>query len=129
MKRQSRRATLLTLLAAFYLPLTLVTGIFGMNIKEFDVKKPPFSLCFGALFAVIAVTAIFYGLYRYLPLAFRKSEKRETRPRAEPSHLRRYCEIVSSPFRQIYDTFLELERRRKLRDEDLDALHDRYKLA
>jgi Mg2+ and Co2+ transporter CorA len=42
MKRQSRRATVLTLLAAFYLPLSLVTGIFGMNIKEFDDVKPSF---------------------------------------------------------------------------------------
>lgn len=71
MKRQSRRATLLTLLAAFYLPLTLVTGIFGMNIKEFDDVKPSFVLCFEALFAVTAVTIIFYGLYRYLPMVFR----------------------------------------------------------
>jgi hypothetical protein len=58
MKQQSRRATLLTLLAAFYLPPTLVTGIFGMNIKEFDVQKPSLTLCFEALFAVIAVTAV-----------------------------------------------------------------------
>jgi Mg2+ and Co2+ transporter CorA len=68
MKRQSRRATVLTLLAAFYLPLSLVTGIFGMNLKEFDDAKPSVALCFEALFAVIAVTAFFYGLYRYLPL-------------------------------------------------------------
>jgi hypothetical protein len=65
MKQQSRRATLLTLLAAFYLPLTLVTGIFGMNIREFDDVKPSFVLCFEALFAVVAVTMIFYGVYRY----------------------------------------------------------------
>ncbi|KAM0710554.1 hypothetical protein Q7P35_002225 [Cladosporium inversicolor] len=71
MKRQSRRATLLTLLAAFYLPLTLVTGIFGMNIKEFDDAKPPFVLCFGALFAVIGVTGIFYVICRFLPRLLR----------------------------------------------------------
>lgn len=64
MKRQGRRATLLTLLAAFYLPLTLVTGIFGMNIKEFDGDNaPPFRLCFQALFAVIAVTLLFFCGY------------------------------------------------------------------
>lgn len=67
MKQQGQRATQLTLLAAFYLPLTLVTGIFGMNIKEFDDVKPSFKLCFEALFAVIAVTLIFYGLYRFSP--------------------------------------------------------------
>lgn len=79
MKRQSRRATLLTLLAAFYLPLTLVTGIFGMNIKEFDGEKAPsLSICFAALFVVIAVTAFLYGLYRYLPLAFKDTLSQRT---------------------------------------------------
>lgn len=71
MKQQGRRAPQLTLLAALYLPLTLVTGIFGMNIKEFDDVKPPFILCFEALFAVIAVTLVFYGLYRCVPSTFR----------------------------------------------------------
>ena len=47
MKRQGRRATLLTLLALLavnYLPLTLVTGIFGINIKE-TAKKHHRFLC------------------------------------------------------------------------------------
>lgn len=35
-KQQAERATLLSLLAAVYLPLTLVTGIFGMNIADID---------------------------------------------------------------------------------------------
>jgi hypothetical protein len=73
MKQQSRRATLLTLLAAFYLPLTLVTGIFGMNIREFDDVKPSFVLCFEALFAVVAVTMVSYGLYRYSRFCLRPS--------------------------------------------------------
>lgn len=119
MKRQSRRATLLTLLAAFYLPLTLVTGIFGMNIAEFDVQKPSFYLCFEALFAVIAVTAIFYGIYRYLPLVFRASTRRKTRSQAEPSRVHRYLHTISTPFRNTYYTFLWLEHCRQRRDENL----------
>jgi hypothetical protein len=131
MKRQSRRATLLTLLAAFYLPLTLVTGIFGMNIKEFDGEKaPPFSLCFAALFAVIAVTAIFYGLYRYLPLAFHEAEEHLYDLGAESYCLRQCYRIISAPFRLIFRCFLDLEeRRRQDRQEGVYILADRYRLA
>jgi Mg2+ and Co2+ transporter CorA len=34
MKQQAARTTLLTTLAVIYLPLQLITGIFGMNIQE-----------------------------------------------------------------------------------------------
>lgn len=40
MKRQTEVTVVLAVLAAIYLPLTLVTGIFGMNIKEIDEGKP-----------------------------------------------------------------------------------------
>ncbi|SMR60921.1 unnamed protein product [Zymoseptoria tritici ST99CH_1E4] len=40
-KRNGKRSTLLTLLAAIYLPLTLATGIFGMNIKEIGSDNAP----------------------------------------------------------------------------------------
>ena len=121
MKRQSRRATLLTLLAAFYLPLTLVTGIFGMNIKEFsDDKAPPSYMCFEALFAVIAVTAVSYGLYRYLPVAFRTSRKEKTLSSETPSRVRRCLHVISTPFRMIYYAFSWLEHRRRQSREDLE---------
>ena len=120
MKRQSRRATLLTLLAAFYLPHSLVTGIFGMNIKEFSDNAPPFYLCFEALFAVVAVTAIFYGLHRYLPLVLRTPKKREPRSQANPSRVHRCLDKISTPFRKLYDAFLSLERRRKEAQEDIE---------
>lgn len=138
MKRQSRRATLLTLLAAFYLPLSFVTGIFGMNIKEFSDKAPPFYLCFEALFAIIAVTAVFYGLYRYLPLAFRKPRNRQTDPRKrqtnaqakrEPQRLQHCLSIISIPLRMICWPFVELERLRKLEPEEEDSSEDEYKLG
>lgn len=34
MKKQAARTTLLTTLAVIYLPLQLITGIFGMNVRE-----------------------------------------------------------------------------------------------
>jgi Mg2+ and Co2+ transporter CorA len=36
MKRQTEWMVVLALLAAIYLPMTLVTGIFGMNISEIN---------------------------------------------------------------------------------------------
>jgi Mg2+ and Co2+ transporter CorA len=42
MKEQAQRATLLTILAVIYLPLTLVTGIFGMNIRQIDSATTEF---------------------------------------------------------------------------------------
>jgi hypothetical protein len=119
MKRQSRRATVLTLLAAFYLPLSLVTGIFGMNIKEFDDMKPSFVRCFEALFAVIAATMIFYGLHRYLPLVF---------PKLIPSAPRSLCNrLVLLPFDLINEIFASLERRRNRRPEDMDLEYGYHK--
>ncbi|GAB7336424.1 hypothetical protein MBLNU13_g09723t2 [Cladosporium sp. NU13] len=130
MKRQSRRATLLTLLAAFYLPLTLVTGIFGMNIKDFDGERAPsFSLCFAALVAVAAVTAIFYSFYRYLPLAFRTPRKRKTLSQAKPTLINRCLHIPSAPFRMVYEAFLWLEIRRQLPQADIELVDHGYKLA
>jgi hypothetical protein len=39
--RQTRWTVALALLAALYLPMTLVTGIYGMNIKEISGDKGP----------------------------------------------------------------------------------------
>jgi hypothetical protein len=124
MKRQSRRATVFTLLAAFYLPLSLVTGIFGMNIKEFDDVKPSFVLCFEALFAVIAVTMIFYGLYRYLPLVYNSlrapmsASFRKHRPAPSRSLYWLY---------HVYEIMSSLEKwgNRRLDDLDLESGYDK----
>jgi hypothetical protein len=112
MKRQSRQATVLTLLAAFYLPLSLVTGIFGMNIKEFDDVRPSAALCFEALFAVIAVTMIFYGLIRYLPLVIH--------PLLVAASFFPCVMWLLTPFDWIYEIFASLERRRKRRPGNMD---------
>jgi hypothetical protein len=41
-KLQARRSTALTALAAIYLPLSLTTGVFGMNIVEIEEGKPKY---------------------------------------------------------------------------------------
>lgn len=65
MEQQAERATLLTFLAAIYLPLTLVTGIFGMNIREIDQGAPTFRACLAALGIAAACTILFVLCYRY----------------------------------------------------------------
>jgi hypothetical protein len=63
-KVQTERAILLTALAAIYLPLTLVTGIFGMNIKDINDGSPSWRAC-GIVLAVMAFcTMIFVLAYR-----------------------------------------------------------------
>lgn len=63
-KRQGERATLLTLVAAVYLPLTLVTSIFGMNIREIDGNLLTYRACLKALGVVIGCTIVFALVYR-----------------------------------------------------------------
>lgn len=41
-RQQARRATALTALAAVYLPLSLTTGVFGMNITEINQGTPKY---------------------------------------------------------------------------------------
>ncbi|KAI7307139.1 hypothetical protein KC315_g13887 [Hortaea werneckii] len=60
----SERATVLTFLACIYLPLSLVTGIFGMNIKEINGGAPSWWVCLIAL-AVIAFGTLGLGFWLY----------------------------------------------------------------
>ena len=62
MKQQAQRATMLTILAAIYLPLTLITGIFSMNIKKSNDGEPRFWSCILALLVIAGATeAGFFG--------------------------------------------------------------------
>lgn len=65
MKRQGRRATVLTLLASIYLPLSLVTSIFGMNIQEITKDgSNPVGRQAAMVFGVVAgATVLFFLLY------------------------------------------------------------------
>lgn len=62
MKRQGRRATILTLLAAIYLPLSLVTSIFGMNVQEITKDDSnPVARHAGIVFAIVlGATLLFF---------------------------------------------------------------------
>ncbi|CAJ2507854.1 Uu.00g090400.m01.CDS01 [Anthostomella pinea] len=62
--QQSGRATKLTALAFVYVPLSFVTGIFGMNIKEINGSPISFWVCFATLGVVIGITLAGYELYK-----------------------------------------------------------------
>lgn len=64
--RQSRRGMLLTVLAFVYVPLSFITGIFGMNVKEINGSPLSIWVCFVALGVVVAATGSGYVAYRYL---------------------------------------------------------------
>ena len=70
---------MLTILAVIYLPLTLVTGIFGMNIKEINGGAPLFWSCISALVVIAALTAAGYFGYKFWQTGHdaREAEERE----------------------------------------------------
>ena len=78
MKQQAQRATLLTILAAIYLPLTLVTGIFGMNILEINEHAPRFWVCILGLVVIGGITAAGFFGYRYW---YRGHQRRDSEER------------------------------------------------
>lgn len=63
---QAARTARLTQLAFIYVPLTFVTGIFGMNIKEISEPEPSVWVCFVTLVIVAAATAVTFGWYELL---------------------------------------------------------------
>ena len=54
---QSRRATRLTQLAFIYVPLSFVTGLFGMNVQQINATGLPIWVCFVTLAVIIVLTA------------------------------------------------------------------------
>lgn len=58
-KLQARRSTALTALAAIYLPLSLTTGIFGMNILEIDQRKPRYWTALAVAVSLLVATLPF----------------------------------------------------------------------
>lgn len=75
MKRQTEWMVALALLAAIYLPMTLVTGIFGMNISEINADKTlpsrwaalkAWGIVFGATLGCILMYAMARRLIRWL---------------------------------------------------------------
>jgi Mg2+ and Co2+ transporter CorA len=72
---QTRRSTRLTQLAIIYVPLSFVTGIFGMNIKELNGSVLNLWAVFVCVIAVALATAIVFLFLHYFsakPTAGRK---------------------------------------------------------
>lgn len=85
MKKQAARTTLLTTLAVIYLPLQLITGIFGMNIEEITDGRPRWWACLAALGAAVVVTILVYvGVWLWQRRASRKEvQDEEKKPDGE----------------------------------------------
>lgn len=71
MKRQTEWTVVLAVLAAIYLPMTLVTGIFGMNIREIndDQTRPDkwsAVTAWGVVFSATVLLVPIYAVGRYL---------------------------------------------------------------
>ena len=61
--QQSLRATQLTILASIYVPLSFVTGIFGMNLKELNGSSLSiWVFVVGIVIATTVTAIIFFGL-------------------------------------------------------------------
>lgn len=70
MKRQTEWTVVLAVLAAIYLPMTLVTAIFGMNIREISMEatapdKWSTVRTWGLVFGAIIGSILLYAVARY----------------------------------------------------------------
>jgi hypothetical protein len=81
--RDSRRAEMLTWLAAVYVPLSFVTGIFGMNLRELNESALPVWICLEVLGVVLLVTLVLVVGYKwwekYRDVISRRSRSRRGR--------------------------------------------------
>jgi len=62
---QATRSARLTKLAFVYIPLTFVTSIFGMNVRELSDPVPSIWVCIVTLLVVAVATAAIFGSYKY----------------------------------------------------------------
>lgn len=92
MKKQTTRSVVLTALAAIYLPMTLVTGIFGMNITEIssEATAPNAWWAFGAGVVIFIVTLggilLYVGVRKWK--AKNKKKKKKKKADLEANYLR-----------------------------------------
>jgi Mg2+ and Co2+ transporter CorA len=74
---QSQRATRLTQLAFIYVPLSFVTGIFGMNVQQINGTGLSIWVCFVALAIIVVLTGtIFWALH------LRGNKRKESKDRS-----------------------------------------------
>lgn len=64
--QDSQRAEMLTWLAAIYVPLSFVTSIFGMNLRELNDSTLPIWVCFEVLGVVLVLTIAVVWFYKRL---------------------------------------------------------------
>lgn len=88
MKKQTTWTMVLTVLAAIYLPMTLVTGIFGMNITEIssEATAPDAWWAFGAWAVIFAVTLAGILLYAVVR-KWRAKNKRKRKADLEANYM------------------------------------------
>ncbi|KAL8994119.1 MAG: hypothetical protein Q9169_005832 [Polycauliona sp. 2 TL-2023] len=72
--QQAQQQSWLTQLASLYLPLSVLTGIFGMNLKEINGSYVPFWWALAVLVILFVCTAGIYFLLKHLK---RLQERRE----------------------------------------------------
>ncbi|KAH7354869.1 hypothetical protein BKA65DRAFT_581473 [Rhexocercosporidium sp. MPI-PUGE-AT-0058] len=77
---QSRRGSQLTLLALIYVPLSFITGIFGMNVQQINSSGLNIWVCFVTLVPVIVITFLVF-----LAVKLYSDRKAEMKKSADPS--------------------------------------------
>lgn len=63
-RKQGKRTTLLTIVAAVYLPMTLAVGVFGMNVKGVDDVEWWWPVALAAILGVPSIVVILVALLR-----------------------------------------------------------------
>ena len=106
--RQSLRATQLTILASIYVPLSFVTGVFGMNLKELNGSSLSIWTFFvGVVIATIVTATIFLGLQvhskknenkedRNKPSEHKADQKKESNSRRQRKDFRKEPKVETS---------------------------------
>jgi len=64
-KEQAQQGQMITRLAFLYVPLSFVTGIFGMNVKEINGSPLPMWVPLAAFLVVSACTLGIFFLWRW----------------------------------------------------------------
>ncbi|GIZ39093.1 hypothetical protein CKM354_000248400 [Cercospora kikuchii] len=114
-RRNGERATLLTLLAAVYLPLTLATGVFGMNIREIsgDATGPSWRAVSAMAGTLLGISVIFIIIFWLYP---RRKHCNDPEDRAEAQWEREVEApiIFSDPFElHTFGTQAEVKQKRR----------------
>lgn len=79
--QQATKANRITVLAFIYVPLSFVTGIFGMNLNSVNGSPLPYWACLIASAAVVVITGGFWLIHYYV--SQQKKKRQEQRKKAE----------------------------------------------